>query len=258
MKKLLLLFTMILAAFSINAQNLLETYNEGFEGINAGASGNTPYYWWNFYNDTAANAILTDETTIVHSGGHAAKVAIGTAAASYQPQLANGRTLTLIEGNSYTVTFWIIGTVGGGTVQVSDNGANTYGPNMTVTTSWQQYSQTFLATADNVGYQLWIHLGGFVDTYYVDDAAVVDSTLGLESVNTTGSIAIYPNPVTDRLIIKPSRLQANSIIINDILGRKVKTINNAKNITSIDVSNLPKGMYILTTDTNKQFKFLKE
>ncbi|TDD98747.1 T9SS type A sorting domain-containing protein [Flavobacterium cellulosilyticum] len=256
MKKLLfLLFAVIGTTASLTAQNLLSTYNEGFESINGTATGNTPYYWWNFFNDTAATAILTDQTTTIHSGTHAAKVVVGTAAAGYQPQLANGKTLALTIGNTYTVSFWIKAVSGGGTVQSSNSGSSLYGPNFTTSTSWTQYSQTFTANATD--YQLWIHLGGFVDTYYVDDTALVAGSvaLGLESYNSKNS-SIYPNPVIEKLNIN-SDSTIKMVTISDLNGKTVKTIKSAENIESVNLSDLSKGMYLLKTDTNKLFKFLK-
>lgn len=242
------------STFTMNAQNLLATYNEGFEGINPGATGNTPYYWWNFYNDAAASATLTDETVMVRTGGHAAKVVVGAAAASYQPQLANGRGLTLTVGSTYTATFWIRGVAGGGKVQTSNNGSSLYGPQMTVTTAWQQYSHTFVA--DAASYQLWISLGGFVDTYYVDDASVVlGGTLGVDAFSKK-SISFYPNPVTDNLNIS-SETYIKSVTVSDLNGKTVKTFKSANNIQSVNLSELSQGVYILSTDTNEKFKFLK-
>lgn len=254
-KLLFLLLTVTCTSFTMNAQNLLASANPGFEGIDAGATGNSPYYWWGFYNTSNSAATLTDETSTVRSGSHAAKVVVGTAAQPWEPQLANGNSLTLTVGNSYTATFWIRAITGGGTVQASDNGSATYGPNLLVTTSWQQYSQTFTATEAN--YQLWIHLGGFVDTYYVDDASVVDNTvLGIEDFAKNDKISFYPNPVNDNLNIS-SDATIKSIIISDLVGKTVRTIKSAENIQSINLSDLQQGMYILSTDTNKQFKFLK-
>jgi hypothetical protein len=256
-KLLFLLVAGTCSVFTMNAQNLLAGANEGFEGINGAATGASPYHWWGFYNNTPSSATLTDETTIVHGGSHAAKVVVGTAAQPWEPQLANGNTLTLTEGNYYTVTFWIRGTTGGGAIQASDNGANAYGPNLTVTTSWQQYTQTFKATTAEVSYQLWIHLGGTVDTYYVDDASVVDDGTLTTREFASNAISFYPNPVTSDLNIS-SATEIKSISVIDLNGKTVKTLKSAENIKSVNMSDLSQGMYILSTDTNQQFKFLKK
>ena len=255
-KLLFLLLTVTCTTFTINAQNLLTTYNEGFEGINSAATGNTPYYWWGFYNAANSAATLTDQTAIVHGGTHAAKVVVGTAANSWEPQLTNGKNLTLTVGRSYTVTFWIRASAGGSTISGASNvGQAPYGPTLLVTTLWQKYSHTFTASAAT--YQLWISLGGSVNTYYVDDASVVDNTvLGIEDFAKNNKISFYPNPVNDNLNIS-SDATIKSIIISDLVGKTVRTIENEENIKSINLSDLKQGMYILSTDTNKQFKFLK-
>lgn len=256
MKKLLFLLIAVMGtSLSIKAQNLLATFNEGFEGIDAAATGASPYYWWGFYNNTSSNATLTDDPTNARTGNHAAKVVVGTAAQGYQPQLANGKTLTLVIGNTYTASFWIKAVTGGGTIQVSNSGTSLYGPNVVATTSWKQYSHTF--TAATTSYQLWLHLGGFVDTYYIDDAAVVAGSvpLGLDNFNSK-NIAIYPNPVVDDLNIS-SDSPIKAISITDINGKIVKTVKKS-NIESVNLSELRQGMYILTTDENKRFKFLKK
>lgn len=159
-------------------------------------------------------------------------------------------------GHSYTVSFWIRATNGGSTISgASNNGNSLYGPTLLVTTAWQLYSQTF--TADVTSYQLWISLGGSVNTYYIDDASVVDNTaLGIENFAKNDKISFYPNPVNDNLNIS-SEATIKSIIITDVVGKTVRTIKNAENIQSINLSDLKQGMYILSTDANKQFKFLK-
>jgi len=89
------------------------------------------------------------------------------------------------------------------------------------------------------------------------DPFTVTAALNLENANADG-VAIYPNPVSDRLMINTKRLQANQIRLSDIMGRTVKLIKNAKDVSSIDVSNLSNGIYILNTDNGKQLKFLKK
>ena len=262
-KKLLFLaVTATCATFSMNAQNLLATYNAGFEGIKSPPAGTSPYDWWGIYNETTVAATLTDETTAtnIHGGAHGAKVVVGAVDASssnWKPQLANGKTLTLVVGHSYTVTFWIKGVNGIGKVQASNNGTSLYGPILSVTTAWQQYSQTFTATAAN--YQIWISMGGFIETYYVDDASLIDNTaLGVNDFNTENNKALfYPNPVTNNLNIN-SEEEIKSVIISDLTGKTVRTVTNAENIQAINLSDLNQGLYILSTDTNKQFKFIKK
>ncbi|MGL2965502.1 T9SS type A sorting domain-containing protein [Flavobacterium sp. XGLA_31] len=74
---------------------------------------------------------------------------------------------------------------------------------------------------------------------------------------------LYPNPAVNILNIEAnSSTKIKSIIIYNVLGQVVNTINNAENISSIDISNLIKGTYLIKlirTDTgNSKMKFVKE
>ncbi|TBX71128.1 T9SS type A sorting domain-containing protein [Flavobacterium silvisoli] len=74
---------------------------------------------------------------------------------------------------------------------------------------------------------------------------------------------LYPNPAVNILNIEAnSSTKIKSIIIYNILGQVVNTINNAEDVSSIDISNLIKGSYLIkliTTDGgNLNMKFVKE
>ncbi|MNG31481.1 hypothetical protein D3C84_1172960 [compost metagenome] len=69
-------------------------------------------------------------------------------------------------------------------------------------------------------------------------------------------MVFYPNPVQDNLNIS-SESNVKSLIINDTAGRTVKTIKDPQSIQSVDVSGLSNGLYILSTDNNQKFKFIK-
>ncbi len=83
----------------------------------------------------------------------------------------------------------------------------------------------------------------------------ISSTAGLDDINGI-SVEVYPNPTSDKLYIQNS-LRVNKIGIIDISGRTVLEFNKAKNLKSIDVSNLTEGIYFLKTDLGSQLKFIK-
>ena len=69
---------------------------------------------------------------------------------------------------------------------------------------------------------------------------------------------IYPNPATNYFIIEAnSNLIESAALLND-LGQQVKTISLTNNISRVDVSDLPKGMYLVQiafkNDGNMLFK----
>lgn len=92
--------------------------------------------------------------------------------------------------------------------------------------------------------------------------SALNSTLYSESNTRESAISIYPNPVKDKLYIKlPSEANIASLRLYDILGKEINTyhISNSNNI--LDVVSLPKGIYIVTLESNtisKTFKLIKQ
>lgn len=155
--------------------NLYSGFNPDFEGINTSATGNTPYYWWNFYNDATASATLTNETTPanVHGGSNAGKIVVATAASNYQPQLAGQAVNGLNATHTYQVSAWVKSKNGVGKIQACNGGGAPYLANTTVTTTWMQYTTTFTGLTS---FNPWFNVGGTVETFYIDDVALLDVT----------------------------------------------------------------------------------
>ncbi|PKP04622.1 MAG: hypothetical protein CVU11_04395 [Bacteroidetes bacterium HGW-Bacteroidetes-6] len=85
---------------------------------------------------------------------------------------------------------------------------------------------------------------------------VLPAYLGLSDENTT--LKLYPNPVTTQITIE-SDLQFEDFRIFNTKGQLVKSgLVNENN--TVDVENLPNGLYFLSLDGEKQFRgrFLKE
>jgi hypothetical protein len=74
----------------------------------------------------------------------------------------------------------------------------------------------------------------------------------------SANFSLYPNPTSSQLFIE-SDITIDKIEILDISGRAVKTI--VKPSYSIDVSDIPKGIYFLRLTTKDRVhtqKFIKE
>ena len=72
-------------------------------------------------------------------------------------------------------------------------------------------------------------------------------------------MSIYPNPAIDNLIIEAP--QKSTIEILDIQVQLIKSLITRGNKTSIDVSALPSGVYIVEVKTENGIavkKFVKE
>jgi hypothetical protein len=87
-------------------------------------------------------------------------------------------------------------------------------------------------------------------------ASATDTLLSLDKNNTVVTANIYPNPATD--VLNVSGVEGvTSLVINDINGRTIKTVNNA---SSINVSDLTAGVYfvnITSENGNVTKKFMK-
>jgi hypothetical protein len=91
---------------------------------------------------------------------------------------------------------------------------------------------------------------------------VASGSLGVDDKNLDNELVLYPNPVSNVLNFKNSNgVEISSLKITNILGETVYTDAYAEGKTSIDVSNLSAGIYILSVnsrDSVQQIKFQKK
>jgi hypothetical protein len=77
------------------------------------------------------------------------------------------------------------------------------------------------------------------------DSAFCDQILPVEEVTPLGELSIYPNPATTELTIAWSNPVVSDIRLFDLTGRLLKTVPGTLSNTSLDVSDLTPGLYIL-------------
>lgn len=86
------------------------------------------------------------------------------------------------------------------------------------------------------------------------------TNLSIDQNQLQDAIKITPNPVHEKLNISISNKTVKSVIIFDVLSKKIKDISY--NFDQVDVSNLQNGLYILKIETengeNQIFKVIKE
>jgi len=74
-------------------------------------------------------------------------------------------------------------------------------------------------------------------------------------------IKIYPNPSTDYITIRLNDLINSTLTITSLSGNKIKTIELITNLTSIDISSLNSGIFLLSIKKDEQVyykKFMKK
>ena len=100
--------------------------------------------------------------------------------------------------------------------------------------------------------ELYLVFGtGWYARYRTDELSISEQEVA--------QIDVYPNPVSDQLFISSENLQIKNIRIYEISGKQV--LNIERNETSIDVSQLTKGVYFIevTSQEGKSVqKFVKK
>lgn len=93
------------------------------------------------------------------------------------------------------------------------------------------------------------------DYLYVDALSFTGSVTGISENNFGANINVYPNPASELLFIGLSRLKGNSVSIQvfDAQGKNVRSEQsvNISSKTSLDISALPKGNYVLNIITSE-------
>jgi sugar lactone lactonase YvrE len=85
----------------------------------------------------------------------------------------------------------------------------------------------------------------------------VNSVLSVNELVKSKEMILYPNPAKNDFTVKS--LQNESLLLIDASGRKIKNIDlKANQNKNVDISSLPKGVYILTDGKNKSAKIIKE
>ena len=92
-----------------------------------------------------------------------------------------------------------------------------------------------------------------------EDFLVPIGSTGIVNNSAENTLSVYPNPVNDVLNIS-NVSDANEIVIYDVTGKVVKSVNVSGNNISVNVSDLAKGIYFVNVYGNKAVqakKFMK-
>jgi Secretion system C-terminal sorting domain len=96
------------------------------------------------------------------------------------------------------------------------------------------------------------------DTYFNPYPVVIvvaPGTLGVKLLEKINSNEMFVNSASKSLEVNIANVKANKATVYDMTGRVVSTINNLKGASSVDLSGLNKGVYVLKADNNKSMKF---
>lgn len=166
---------------------------------------------------------------------------------------------TLIANSSFTGN---LGTIQVGTL-TDRNDASTFVPlteeyELVAPTEIVHYENISLGSSDTskfIAFKIMPRINHLAVN--LDNVVFKDESLATKDIKVIDRPTLYPNPAIDAI-----NIQANSKVLSyeiyDLTGRKVGAGNNSE---KINVSNLPKGSYminIVTKDGNTTSKFIKK
>jgi len=68
---------------------------------------------------------------------------------------------------------------------------------------------------------------------------------------------VYPNPANNYITVALKDIQQSTITLNNLQGQLIKKENTNSNLTTIDISELPAGMYLLSITTETGTEYVK-
>jgi hypothetical protein len=246
---LTLLITLCLTAVSFGQEMIL---NGGLENWD---DDTTPTSW------TKAEAL--EKSSDAHSGSFSAFRNGGSSTKDLSQTITG-----VIAGNSYTISFWYKVTSGDDKdVRIWCNwisgDTNVYhvgdvndrsndplrGPEDGYLDNnggvWTKYEITVTAPAgvDSFYYEVRSYSNS---TTYWDDLSFVNNGVASVKNNTIEGFATYPNPVTNnRFTISSNSNSKKELVIFNVLGKKVFTSSFLGTKSTIDISTVSSGIYIL-------------
>ena len=144
------------------------------------------------------------------------------------------------SGNPANITFLLSG------------GDSIFVPNIVNDTSWQYFDTTITASA--ISNELTVKGSGH------SLAGVSVDNMKLEKISSNGIVnyfekelfKIYPNPTKEIVFIASNNNEKLNVMVSDISGNQISIPISSKNeLTTIDFTSCPSGIYFITTQTQK-------
>jgi hypothetical protein len=104
--------------------------------------------------------------------------------------------------------------------------------------------------------EIWImQFSAAGGTVYLDDLRIGDGTfVGIRSNLAESGLVVYPNPAAETFRLNAD---AESLSVFNAIGQVVKSVENYQKGSSIDISELEKGLYIINADNRAQKLMVK-
>jgi hypothetical protein len=254
--------------------------NPGFESW---VDANNATSWTSSLSGTITKATLAAD---IHSGTAAAKGSVVVSTSTYTPQLSSpipaGFPVTL--RHAY-LEFWYKCNLasGGGapdkfvaSITVYDSGGGTIGYNIgtsgTITANatsyaFKQVPITYIGTGPAKAIIIFTvqpqdgspnpHNGTY---FIVDDVDLSNTLIGIDEIEESVKLQVFPNPVIDNMKIKTEASKPMQITLSDALGRVVLQRASSAPVNgviqdTVQVESLSSGMYLLMLTSDRKTIF---
>ncbi|WP_426476726.1 T9SS type A sorting domain-containing protein [Chryseobacterium sp. CBSDS_008] len=220
--------------WNVGAQNGFASFPDGaafFDDDDAGPTG------------VNTNARLTSPV-INLTGASSPKLSFNYANMIYD--LDSTLKVEVFNGTSWIQVFTVSGEAG-----VWDLDFNTFSY---IITSYAQAANIDLTPYANAAFKLrfvYDDAGDYSYGVVVDNVKITSGVLAASEALHSDDVKIYPNPVKDNVhITLASQNRIEKISITDMSGKLIKTFNKESDV--YDLSDIPKGAYVLMITTNKE------
>lgn len=210
--------------------------------INLTANGAATYTWSTGSTNYTIAPSPTSNTsyTVIGASGTCSSTAVKSITVNPTP------TVSAVTSTSLLCT--------GNTATLTASGANNY--------NWLPGSFTGSIISVNPTTNTTYTVTG-TNTFGCSDISIITQSVslctGIENIsNNFPSLNFYPNPFNDIIIIE-SELPVSKIILRDVLGKTVSTIEKTDNEQEarLSTNELPEGIYFMTVYINNQHKTYK-
>lgn len=215
-----------------------------------------------FNPDSTSPPLTTDESIQPHSGDRFA-----ACFSSIPPNTNDDWLITpqLILGNNSFISFWVksyTSDYGLETYNVAvsttgnevDDFTVIYGPYHAPAIAWQQKTLD-ISNYNNDTVYLAIQCTSEDHFIFMVDDIIVDTQAGISEISNE-NVKVYPNPASEQLFID-TKLNIDKFELLDLRGKIIFSGNSEPDQTTIDVSFVNPGMYLLRIYIAGQFKAYK-
>ena len=139
----------------------------------------------------------------------------------------------------------------GGAINPTGDIIVNHGENLTFTFTADNDYRLDLVLVDGVNNPEAVDAGSYTFSNIIADHQIEAVFAPISGVTTNGlsQIAVYPNPVADKITISNENHLMKTVVIISLSGKVVRQIDNINShVLEVDVSYLPRGGYIISVD----------